>query len=306
MHEGRKHLEKVLTELVAEGALTSDQTHLIEERFDSMRDSESKQSVFAEIAAYLGGAFVLIALASIASQRWDDASSLTKFLALSGTSVLLLGIAIWFNGRTAMLLRLTSVLAMTSALLMTAAVAIVYQSNEAPWLAFSSGAVIAVSMFVKYRHEILHIGAYGYLFLTGFMILGKFIGSEPDQNPIYPLYWVALSAVWIYFSYSKRVDSMLGYLMSIGSLFLGIQFLYFSNHQVISYSVSIAGTTAAVLIFLKDRRWPLLVGAVAMTTFTVGEFVGDTLGGSLGALIGLLAAGIALITTSLLAIKKLR
>lgn len=306
MHEGRKHLEKVLTELVAEGALTSDQSSTVRERFDALGDSDSRKSVFAEIAAYLGGAFVLIALASLASQRWEDSSALIKFSALAGTAAVLLTVALILNGRTPMKLRLTSVLAMTSALLTTAAVAVAYEFDSAPWLAFTSGTLIALPMFIKYRHEILHIGAYGYLFLTGFMTLGSFLKAEPDENPIYPLYWALLSSLWIYLSYKKKVESMLGYLMSIASMFLAIQFLYLSGHHVLSYLVSIASSITVTYIFFSDRRWPLLVGAVAMTTFTVGEFVGDTLGGSLGALIGLLAAGIALITTSLLAIKKLR
>jgi hypothetical protein len=47
-----------------------------------------------------------------------------------------------------------------------------------------------------------------------------------------------------------------------------------------------------------------MLGAVVITTFSTGEFVAATLGGSLGALLGLLAAGIALITTSMVAIRK--
>jgi hypothetical protein len=48
-----------------------------------------------------------------------------------------------------------------------------------------------------------------------------------------------------------------------------------------------------------------MLGVVLITTFTVGEFVGSTLGGSIGALIGLFAAGVALISTSLYAMRKL-
>jgi hypothetical protein len=46
--------------------------------------------------------------------------------------------------------------------------------------------------------------------------------------------------------------------------------------------------------------------AVLTTTVGVGEFVAETLGGSLGAALGLFAAGAALVTSSLLALRNKR
>jgi hypothetical protein len=45
---------------------------------------------------------------------------------------------------------------------------------------------------------------------------------------------------------------------------------------------------------------------VLTTTVGVGEFVAETLGGSLGAVLGLFAAGTALVTSSLLALRNKR
>lgn len=305
MHEGSKHLGKVLSDLVNQGAITPDQSELITSRFDQIDATESRKSIFAEIAAYLGGAFVFISLAVLASQRWQEASSILKFSLLASLSIALFIIGLVLNARSDMLLRLTSVLMMGSAISATVAVAVGYQFDEAPWLAFLSGCVIAVFAFIRYRHEIVHIGAYGYLFITGFMILGKFWGVEPDQSPLYPLWWVALASLWIYLSFERHVDSMLGYLMGVATIFLASQFLFGTGFAPYSYAVSVTASFICIKIFLRDRKWPLLAGVVALTTFTVGEFVAQTLGGSLGALIGLLAAGIALITSSLLAIKRL-
>jgi hypothetical protein len=306
MHEGSKHLNKVLSDLVEAGSINQSQSTRIIERFEALNESDSKRSVIAEISAYLGGAFVIFALAVLASQRWEEISSIAKFGILATLSLILLLIALWLDGRTAMLMRLTSVLAMGSAISATAGVAVAYQLNEAPWIAFLSGCVIAVFALYKYRSEILQIGAYGYLFFTGFMIIGKFLGTEPDQSPIYPLYWVALASIWIYLSHNRVVDTTLGYLMSVATIFIATQFLFGTTSHIYSYIVSVVSSALFVLIFLRDHRWPLLVGAVALTTVTVGEFVASTLGGSLGALLGLLTAGIALITTSLIAVRKLR
>lgn len=306
MQEGGKRLNQVLHSLVKEGALSESQVELINDRFENLGESDSRKSVFAEIAAYLGGAFVFIAVVVLASQRWQDASPLVKFSTLAITSALLAIIGISLNGRTPMLLRLTSVLMMASAISMTAAIALGYQHNEAPWLPFIAGCIIAIASLIKYRSEILQIGGYAYLFFTGFMIIGKFLGTEPDQSPVYPLWWIALASIWIYLSHNRYVDTTLGYLMSAATIFIAVQFLFGTNFHIYSYLVSIVASILMTLIFFIDHRWPLLVGAVALTTFTVGEFVASTLGGSLGALLGLLAAGIALITGSLLAIKKLR
>ena len=101
------------------------------------------------------------------------------------------------------------------------------------------------------------------------------------------------------------ISSLLGYLISAATLFLAAQFLFVTDNPLVSYLVSIAAAIALGWIFLQERRWPLMLGVVLITTFTVGEFVGSTLGGSIGALLGLFAAGVALISTSLIAMRKL-
>ena len=58
------------------------------------------------------------------------------------------------------------------------------------------------------------------------------------------------------------------------------------------------------LLYMRLPSWPLLIGAVVATTFGIGEFVAGTLGGSIGAAIGLLAAGVALILSSIFAFKQ--
>ncbi len=305
MREGSKHLHQILADLVQDGSISTEQSRLVSERFEALDSVDSKKSIFAEIAAYLGGAFVFISVATLTATKWSELSNLLKFSSLALTSLLLAIIALALNGRNPMLLRLTSVLCMGSAISATAAVAVAFQSNSAPWAAFLAGCVIAVAAFYRYRSEILHIGAFGYLFLTGFMALGALLNTEPDQSPLYPLWWVALASFWIYLAFNRSVEPMLGYLMSSAALFLATQFMFLTDHRVYSYTVSLTAAITLTYIFLIDRRWPLLAGAVAITTFTTGEFVAATLGGSLGALIGLLTAGIALITSSLLAIKRL-
>ena len=68
--------------------------------------------------------------------------------------------------------------------------------------------------------------------------------------------------------------------------------------------IAVAGATA--WLYLRVHAWPLVLTAVLTTTVGVGEFVAETLGGSLGAALGLFAAGAALVTSSLLALRNKR
>jgi len=304
MKDGAAHLNKVLRSLVDKGEVNQSQADLISREFEALEGTSSRRGVIAEVAAYLGGAFTFIALVLIASKTWENFSSLVKFSLLAVLSVLLAGIGLWINGRTPMLMRLTSVLMMGSAISATASVAIAYESNEAPWLAFLAGCTIATFGFIRFRNELLHIGSYGYLFLTGFMILGKVLDKDPNESALFPIWWLILGTIWLLLAHKKLVATTLGYVLGTATLFIGTQFLFVSDHRALSYLVGILATLLLVRTFLLDHRWPLLVGAVALTTFTVGEFVAATLGGSLGAILGLLAAGIALSVTSFIAIKK--
>lgn len=305
MQEGSKRLRGVLESLVSEGAITAEQSHLVNNRFEALEGNDSRKSIFAEIAAYLGGAFVVIAMLFLAAKSWDDAPRAVRVGSLATLSALLLIVAHFLSNVNAMRLRLTSVLSMGAAIAATGAIAFSYESgNSAPWGPFTVGAAIAVYSFIRFRHEILHIGAYGYLFLTGFMILGAITNIEPEDNFVFAFYWVVLGSLWLYLSWTRLVDQTLGYLISAATLFIASQFLFATNHRLISYLVVLAAAPLLGWMYLQDRRWPLLLGAVAMTTFTTGEFVAATLGGSLGALLGLLTAGIALITSSMVAIRK--
>jgi MFS family permease len=304
LQEGSKHLRGVLQSLVSEGALSPEQSLLVSNRFQALDSSQSRKSIFAEIAAYLGGAFILIATILLAGDYWQDAPRYIRVGSLGLISILLALIAFFLGNKNAMRLRLASVLFMGSAIAATGSIAFTTEMNSAPWAPFSIGAAISLAAFIKYKHEILHIGAYGYLFIAGLMILGEITRNEPEVDSVYAIYWVILATIWLYLSWSRMVDQTLGYLISAATLFLASQFLFLSDHRPVSYLVALIAIPALAWIYLQDRRWPLLLGAVAITTFTAGEFVGATLGGSLGALLGLMTAGIALISSSMVAIRK--
>ena len=306
MQEGAKRLQKVLDSLASEGLLTSEQTNLVNTRFEALDGSDSRKSIFAEIAAYLGGAFISIATIFLVANIWDEAPRAVRVGALATLSIVLFITAFSLGNVTAMRLRLTSVLSLGSAIAATAATGFALDVDGAPSVPLSVGTMISLYAFIKYKHEILHVGTYAFLFITGLMILGSITNIDPGNSIVYPFYWVILASIWLYLSWTRLISQTLGYLISAATFFLATQFLFITDNRLFSYLATAIIAPLLAWIFLQDRRWPLLFGAVLTTTFTTGEFVAATLGGSLGALLGLLAAGIALITTSMVAIRKSR
>ena len=301
-----ERLDKALSRLIEKGSMSSEQGALLRQAYlEDDGPSESRISVFAEIAIYLGGTFVLFATTLIAGSKWQQSPLFLRTGLLIALAIGLATLALFLGDKNAMRLRLTSVLSMGSAIAATGAVAIALKVEGAPWLPFSVGTAIALYFFIRHQHEILQIGTYGYLFITGLLILGAITNSDPIDSLAYAFYWVILASIWLYLSFTKMIDSLLGYLISAATFFLAAQFLFIADNRLISYLVSVAAALVLGWIFLQERRWPLMLGVVLITTFTVGEFVGSTLGGSIGALIGLFAAGVALISTSLFAMRKL-
>lgn len=306
MQEGAARLQKVLDSLASDGLLTSEQTVLVNTRYAALDGSDSRKSIFAEIAAYLGGAFISIATLFLAADIWDEAPRAIRVGALAALAIILFLLAYLLGNVTAMRLRLTSVLSLGSAIAAAAATGFAIDFDGAPSLPLAVGTVISLYAFIKYKHEILHVGTYGFLFIAGALILGSITDIDTSNSGIYPVYWIILASIWLYLSWSRLISQTLGYFISAATLFFATQFLFITDHRFFSYLATLIIAPVLAWFFLQDRRWPLLLGAVLTTTFTTGEFVAATLGGSLGALLGLLAAGIALITTSMVAIRKSR
>ena len=81
MSDARK-LDAALDGLVHDGSLSADQAELVRLRFEGTEaPSDSRTSVLAEIAGYVGGAFLVIAIAIItANNTWQiDGSLRWKF-----------------------------------------------------------------------------------------------------------------------------------------------------------------------------------------------------------------------------------
>jgi hypothetical protein len=184
---------------------------------------------------------------------------------------------------------------------------VIFDSNRStPTIAFLAGTAIALLGYYIVQTFVGHVILFGYIFITGIMAVSDLTPDNSDVQFLVGGYFLLLGGAWVYFTYRKYLDGVLGYFFGGGTLFIATQVLFLQTEHLISYlsMVAVAGTTA--WLFLRVHAWPLVLTAVLTTTVGVGEFVAETLGGSLGAALGLFAAGAALVTSSLLALRNKR
>lgn len=306
MTETRK-LDAALESLVHDGSLSADQADLVRSRYLEIDPpTDSRKSVLAEIAGYLGGAFVVIAATILTAKKWDAFSELQRGIIFGTLAVALFALALFVGTSTGVKSRLSGVLYGLAAASTTGTLAIIDPQRDAPTLAFLAGTAVALIGFYIVQTFVGHAVLFGYIFVSGIMVVSD-LTPDGSAMAIYAgIYFLALGSAWTFFTYKKYLDTLLGYIFGGGTLFIATQVLFIDAEHWLSYlaMIGVAGTTA--WLYLRVHSWPLVLTAVLTTTVGVGEFVAETLGGSLGAALGLFAAGAALVTTSLLALRNKR
>jgi hypothetical protein len=306
MSEARK-LDAALDGLVHDGSLSADQAELVRQRFESTpAQSDSRKSVLAEIAGYIGGAFLVIAIAIITENRWEAFTDVQRGVLFGALAVILFALALYVGSATGVKARLSGVLYGLSAASTTATIAIFDSTDYEPTLAFLGGTTIALIGFYLVRSFVGHATLFGFLFISGIMAISDLV-SLGNQTAIFiGIYFALLGSGWLALTYFKFVDEFLGYIFGGATLFISTQVFFIDSQRVVSYLLMIYVASLTTWLYLRVNRWPILLTAVLTTTVGVGEFVASTLGGSLGSALGLFAAGAALVTSSLLALRNKR
>ena len=306
MADTRK-LDAALVALVHDGSLSADQADLVRTKYESIEEpTDSRKSVLAEIAGYLGGAFVVIAVTIVTARQWVAFTELQRGILFGALAIALFALGTFVGTSTAVKSRLAGLLFGLAAASTTGTVAIFDPNRSTPTIAFLAGTAVAMIGYYIVQTFVGHVVLFGYIFITGIMALSDLIPDGAGMQIFVGGYLLALGGVWVYFSYRTYLDGILGYFFGGGTLFIATQVLFLQREHLISYlsMVVVAGATA--WLYLRVHAWPLVLTAVLTTTVGVGEFVARTLGGSLGAALGLFAAGAALVTSSLLALRNKR
>jgi len=306
MADTRK-LDAALVALVHDGSLSADQAHLVRTQYESIEEpADSRKSVLAEIAGYLGGAFVVIAVTIVTARQWVAFTELQRGILFGALAIALFALGTYVGTSTAVKSRLSGLLFGLAAASTTGTMVVFDSNRSTPTIAFLAGTAIALLGYYIVQTFVGHVILFGYIFITGIMAVSDLTPDNSDVQFLVGGYFLLLGGAWVYFTYRKYLDGVLGYFFGGGTLFIATQVLFLQTEHLISYlsMVAVAGTTA--WLYLRVHAWPLVLTAVLTTTVGVGEFVAETLGGSLGAALGLFAAGAALVTSSLLALRNKR
>jgi MFS family permease len=300
-------LEAALDGLVHDGSLSASQAELVRLRYESTdAPSDSRTSVLAEIAGYVGGAFLVIAIAIITASKWEVFSQWQRAVLFGAIAVILFGLGLFVGSATTVKSRLSGVLYGFSAASTTATIVIIQSTNNEPTLAFLGGTAIALIGFYLVQSFVGHAVLFGFIFIAGIMAISDLSPQGSETAMFVALYFLLLGTGWLALTYFKYVDEFLGYIFGGGTLFIATQIFFIDSERLISYLLMIYVAALTTWLYLRVNRWPIILTAVLTTTVGVGEFVASTLGGSLGSALGLFAAGVALVTSSLLALRNKR
>ena len=306
MADARK-LDAALDSLVHDGSLSAAQADLVRTQYQATEEpTDSRKSVLAEIAGYLGGTFVVIAVTILTAKQWEAFTQLQRGILFGVLAIALSALALFVGASTAVKSRLSGLLFGLAAASTTGTLAIIDPKRDAPTIAFLAGTAIALIGYYIVQTFVGHVVLFGYIFITGIMALSDLTPDGAGMQLFVGLYLLALGSAWIFFTYRKYLDGMIGYFFGGGTLFIATQVLFIRTEHLVSYLSMVAVATATAWLYLRVHAWPLVLTAVLTTTVGVGEFVAQTLGGSLGAVLGLFAAGAALVTSSLLALRNKR
>jgi hypothetical protein len=290
-----------------DGSLSVAQADLVRTQYELTEEpADSRKSVLAEIAGYLGGAFVVIAVTIVTARQWVAFTELQRGILFGALAIALFALGTFVGTSTAVKSRLAGLLFGLAAASTTGTLAIFDPNRDAPTIAFLAGTAIALLGYYIVQTFVGHVVLYGYIFVTGIMALSDLIPDGASMSLFIGGYFLLLGGAWVYFTYRKYLDGILGYFFGGGTLFIATQVLFIQSEHLISYLSMVAVAGATAWLYLRVHAWPLVLTAVLTTTVGVGEFVAETLGGSLGAALGLFAAGTALVTSSLLALRNKR
>jgi len=304
-------LDRALHELISEGKISTELADEIRLKYQAneisaLHDdekSQSRRSILAEIGGYLGGIFTTVAAVIVLSTQWER---LTKFgqVSIFAALALILGVVAYrLNYLKGAQRRVAGLLFPASALATTAAIGTIF-GNDGPYsLAFLIGTLVALYGYLRVQTQFGHVALYVGLFSTLVAANEQLFNRDLE----YPLLisWLALASLWLWLTLRLTLqEEFWGYLLSMGTYFIAAQYLQMEDETLPYFILSTLTTALGIWLYLQTRKWPLLIGALAIATFAVGTFIIDTFNGALGAALALLVGGLILIGGSVLALRS--
>lgn len=298
-------LEQALANALKRGEISEEAAHVVRSEFVSLdEESNFRKHVLPEISGYLGGAFVVTAIALIARNQWELLTTLTKSITFGVLALALFAAGLAIGDSTPPRRRLAGLLCSFAGVSTTGSLATLWLNDNYSLPPFLAGLTVAIFGYLMIRSLVGHLVMFLFFCMTSVMFFQGYMESGYNEDLLQIIFFALLGIIWLYLSYLGKLERFLGFTLGMGILFLSTQLAFGGNYRPLSYLLSAIMVVLASLLYMRVPSWPLLIGAVVATTFGIGEFVAGTLGGSIGAAIGLLAAGVALILSSLFAFKR--
>jgi hypothetical protein len=278
-----------------------------------------------ELAAYVGGAFVVAAGFLFATQEWADLTVTQRVVLLGVVAALLAaaGIAtVVTTGRRRVISepvhdvrrRLASTLLTGASAAVAAAVAVVMID----WVEHTSNE--------QQNEDLIGLATFGtflVLVLLTYLYVGSLVGQLaaaaalmfvlPFVLEVADVYGPVLhgalvlgaGALWLFLAETGRWHEVLaGRVVGAGLMVVGAQIpLASADFPWVAYLATIAVAAVGFTAYVLRRSWPYLVAGVAGVTLAVPEALLDWTEGSLGTAGVLLVAGVTLLGASLLGLR---
>jgi hypothetical protein len=278
---------------------------------------------FAELAGYVGAAFIVSAAAILVFSQWDDLSRSQQVMLLGGISVLLTGSALALGfvtpggmaevrrGDEPVRRRLMGVL-LTGAASSAASAVGLWMDHAVPnhetQVALAGFATLAVLSLLAYVVAPTLVGqltvAFGVVALVSVLVdelRGDSVAAGVSILGVGVLWLLATERrLW------REVAS--ARVIGCGLAVVGAQIPVFDFDETrwVAYLATALVAAAAFAVYVARPAWPYLAAGVIAVTLVVPEALIDWTDNALGPAGGLLAVGVTLLVTSLLGFRLRR
>lgn len=308
MEPSGDRLRAALNRLVERGTLDPHQADAVLAEVGGRGPRPALRRLLAEIAGYLGAAFVVGAAMLFVSDRWDQLDRPGRVALLGGMAVVLAGAgaAVRWRGRPTDDLRRR----LASTLLTGASLAAGFAAYAGVERAGRESAVLVaglVALAVVTGGQVLAGSAFGQLGIAvaGFVVMvGLLDLIDADAAEAYGTGMLVLGVLWAVSAGWRLVAAPRWALATAVTFALaGAQTMLIGDRDALGYGLTALVSAVCFVAYARMRDWIVLAGGVAGATVAVPEFADDVMGGTLDASGVLLVAGITLLAAGLTGLR---
>ncbi len=277
-----------------------------------------------ELAAYVGGAFVVAAGVLFAAQEWADLSVTQRVGLLGGVAAVLaaagVAVVVVSGGRRVVLepvhdvrRRLAAAL-VTGAGFATAAAVLVAlidwvertssEQENGELVGLAASATLLVLALLGYVYVPSLVGQLAAAVASMYLVPFALMALDLEGAVLHGLVVVGVGAVWILLAETGRWRELLAArVVGAAMLVVGAQVPIGSDYPWVAYAGLAVVALVGFTLYVAERAWPYLVAGVAGVTLAVPEALLDWTEGSLGTAGVLLVAGVTLLGASLFGLR---